>query len=531
MGAMAFLVRAVGIWGNILKQIHMSAFELNRDKDTEFRRLIESLENWRKTLPTGLQYSNENLAGQIEVGTAGAFVMMHVMWHTAMAYVHRYVRSMGNLADLAGEVGPNNQVIQSIRKTFVHADAVLLIMSHVYERKLEAQAQNRSLIVNAPFLGQAISDACEISMIRARELKGEHGGAGAQKQRVFTGLGWLKELRKYWKPMEGIYKKLRKSCKALERNLSQPPSARLRNDMIPSPDSGAGSQELNSISSFPMFHFPIDAGMYDLQPHPDAINQPLQPMTSQQALPFAGIAYTVPERYYEAAFADHSMSLYTIAQEEGGFPNLYLPHTDVDMRASMDPMPTTLAPSSDYDVGMAGHGMLNSSSMPLVDLQGGYEHMDAQPDIPEGHDRNHELDNSELEDDEDTDNEGDGKAGEAGSPAPNKKENAQLPSISTMYFHPTAVRCGGLSDVSGSDSSGPESRRPSEVAPVKPETNRMDLLHLLVTSEDVTQVVSRAVATQQSGTDLGTGKAGIMVPDDGTLVGEINVDNSNEDRG
>jgi len=224
------------------------------------------------------------------------------------------------------------------------------------------------------------------------------------------------------------------------------------------------------------------------------------------------------------------MSLYTIAQEEGGFPNLYLPHTDVDMRASMDPMPTTLAPSSDYDVGMAGHGMLNSSSMPLVDLQGGYEHMDSQPDIPEGHDRNHELDNSELED-EDTDNEEDGKAGEVGSPAPNKKENAQLPSISTMYFHPTAVRCGGFSDVSGSDSSGPESRRPSEAAPVKPETNRMDLLHLLVTSEDVTQVVSRAVATQQSGTDLGTGKAGIMVPDDGTLVGEINVDNSNEDRG
>jgi hypothetical protein len=59
----------------------------------------------------------------------------------------------------------------------------------------------------------------------------------------------------------------------------------------------------------------------------------------------------------------------------------------------------------------------------------------------------------------------------------------------------------------------------------------MDLLHLLATSEDVTQEVSRAVATQKRGADLGTGKAGIIVPDDGTLVGEINVDNSNEDRG
>ncbi|CAZ86462.1 unnamed protein product [Tuber melanosporum] len=533
MGAMAFLVRAVGIWGNILKQIHMSAFEHNRGKGTEFRQLIERLETWRKTLPTGLQYSNENLAGQIEVGTAGAFVMMHVMWHTAMAYVHRYVRSMGDVVDQPGEVGPDEQVIQSIRKTFVHADAVLLIMSHVHKRKLEAQAGDRSLVVNAPFLGQAISDACEISMIRARELKGENGGAGAQKQRVFTGLGWLKELRRYWKPMEGIYKKLRKSCRVLEGSQSQPPSNRLRNDMIPSPDSGTGSQELNSISAFPMFHFPIDTGMYDLQPNSDAINQPLQSMSNQQALTFAGFPCTVPERYYEAAFADPSVSLYTIAQEEGGFPNLYLPHTEVDMRASMDPIPTTLAPSGDYDVGMAGHDMLGSSSMPLVDLQGGYEHVGVQPDmVVENRDRSHELGNGELEDDdEDTDNEEDGKAGEAGSPASSKRKNAQIPSISTMYFHPTAVQCGNLSDASGSESPGPESRRPSEVAPVKPETNRMDLLHLLATSEDVTQEVSRAVATQKRGADLGTGKAGIIVPDDGTLVGEINVDNSNEDRG
>ncbi|CUS11865.1 unnamed protein product [Tuber aestivum] len=533
MGAMAFLVRAVGIWGNILKQIHMSAFGLNRDRDAEFRQLIESLETWRKKLPTGLQYSNENLAGQIEVGTAGAFVMMHVMWHTAMAYVHRYVRSMGDVADQAGEVGPDNQVIQSIRKTFVHADAVLLIMSHVHERKLETQLKDRSLVVNAPFLGQAISDACEISMIRARELKGEHGGAGAQKQRVFTGLGWLKELRRYWKPMEGIYKKLRKSCKVLEGKLSQPPSNRLRSDMIPSPDSGTGSQELNNISSFPMFHFPVDAGMYDLQPHSDAINQPLQPITSQQALPFP--SYTVPEHYYEAAFADHSMSLYNIAQEEGAFPNLYLPHTGVDMGASVDSMPTTLAPSGGYGMGLTDRGMLGSSSVPLVGLQGGYEHMDVEPDAAvEDHDRDHELDNSEPEDDdEDTEAEEDGKARDTGSPASSKRKGAQPPSISTLYFHPTAVQCGQLSDASGSEGSegsGPGSRRPSEVAPVKPETNRMDLLHLLGASDDVTQVVSRAVA-KQTGADLGTGRAGIIVPDDGTLTGEINVDNSNEGRG
>lgn len=105
-----------------------------------------------------------------------------------------------------------------------------------------------------------------------------------------------------------------------------------------------------------------------------------------------------------------------------------------------------------------------------------------------------------------------------------KREKAES-SLSTLYFHPNAVLDGKLGDLSGSESSGLDSRRQSEAAP-KPEHNRMDVLNLLI-SASVTQYVRRAVETHND-SDLGTGRQGIMVPDDCILKGEVNTDNSKD---
>lgn len=512
MGAMAFLVRVVGIWGNILKQIHLSGFDKEKDREGEFHSLIENLETWRKTLPRGLEYSNENLAGQIKVGTAGAFVTMHVMWHTAMAYVHRYVRTMGSQKEMEGSNSgiATENIVQSIRKTFVHADAVLLIMSHVQQRRNEAQRMgDTEVIVNAPFLGQAISDACDISIIRAIELKGEPGGAQDQKERVFVGLEWLKELRKYWKPLEGMYKKLRKTCRSLEKSMSQPPSGRMSN-VIPSPDSGNGSELL---ATYPMFQFPIDPATYDLQPGLDVMESlPVSaPMNHQ---PW----YGVPEHFYEVAFASSALSLYGIAEAEGGFPQLYLdPDSVHSMRDAMNDMATSLAPSSgvSYRTEMQGHPILDPSPMPLL------------PQSFEQVQTGHHIDPQD-EDDSDNDDDDDGRTNEEdGSITSSKRREKGKPSISTLYFHPSAVLDGKLADSSGSESSGPDSRRQSEAVP-KAETNPMDVLRLLVNADTIdTSYVSKAVGTKNP-SDLGTGRAGAMVPDDQSLMGEVNADNSKD---
>lgn len=500
MGAMAFLVRVVGIWGNILKQIHLSGFDKGKDKEAEFQALIEQLETWRKFLPSGLEYSNENLAGQIKVGTAGAFVTMHVMWHTAMAYVHRYVRviTKEEVTDKTGQSILDESIITSIRKTFVHADAVLLIMSHVQQRRKEAKELGETeVIVNAPFLGQAISDACDISIIRALELKGDPSNAMDQKERIHIGLIWLKELRGYWKPLEGMYRKLRKSYRELDKQLAHTQSGRL-NNIIPSPDSGNGSE---MIADYPMFQFPIDPATYDL--HPDMgmghhLSAP-ESLESQQWL-------CIPESYYEAAFAGtSSLSLYGIAEAEGGFPQLYM---DQHMLRGDMGMTTSLAPDPGVSYQSA---ILDSTQIPLMSHQFNQLRQNSDADDSDNEDEDDEKD--EVDDD-----------GDEHSMTSSKKRVKTKSHLSTLYFHPNAVLDGKL-DSSGSESSGLESRRQSEAAQ-KPEHNRMDVLNLLV-SANVTQYVRRAVESRNE-SDLGTGRQGIMVPNDGILKGEVNTDNSKD---
>lgn len=509
MGAMAFLVRVASIWGNILKQIHLSGFDKDKDKEKDFQSLIENLETWRKSLPIGLEYSNENLAGQIKVGTAGAFVTMHVMWHTAMAYVHRYVRTMENQKEMQNSKSSvaTENIVRSIRKTFVHADAVLLIMSHVQDSRNEAQRMgDTEVIVNAPFLGQAISDACDISIIRARALKGEPGGARDQKDRVFVGLEWLKELRRYWKPLEGMYKKLRKSCRTLDMTMSQPPSGRMSN-VIPSPDSGNGSELL---ANYAMFQFPMDPDTYNLQPGIDAVDQSLRVSSmDDQAW------YGLPDHYYEVAFAGSGLSLYGIAEAEGGFPQLYLDPGVVDsMRGGMDNMETTLSPSAGvYQTDMQRHTTLDPPQLSLMSQQS-FEQMQT------GHHTNPQG----LEEDTDNDDEDENTNEEDESMSSSRRRDKGKPNISTLYFHPSAVLDGKLACSSGSDTSGQGSRRPSEAVP-KAETNPMDVLHLLVSESVDTHYISKAVGTRDH-SDLGTGRAGVMVPDDQLLMGEVNADNS-----
>lgn len=517
MGAMAFLVRVVSIWGNILKQIHLSGFDKDKDRENDFQSLIATLEFWRQSLPRGLEYSNENLVGQIKVGTAGAFVTMHVMWHTSMAYVHRYVRTMENQKEMQSSSSNSNiatqNIVKSIRKTFVHADAVLMIMSHVQDRRNETQRTgDTEVIVNAPFLGQAISDACDITIIRAMmEMKAESGGAKGQKDRVFVGLEWLKELRKYWKPLEGMYKKLRKSWRTLEKSMSQPPSGRMSN-VIPSPDSGNGSELL---TNYPMFQFPVDPDTYNLQPGIDGVDQSLR-VSSMNEQAWYGL------HYYEAAFASSALSLYGIAEAEGGFPQLYM-HPDMvgSTRDDMDNMATSLAPSSSvYQTDMQRHTVLDTTTMPLLSQQS-FEQM------PSGHHIGpQDIEEEEEEEDSDNDDEDENRNGEDESISSNRRRDNGKPNISTLYFHPSAVLDGKLACSSGSESSGQESRRPSEAAP-KPETNPMDVLHLLVSETVDTHYVSKAVGTKDQ-SDLGTGRAGAMVPDDQALMGEVNTDNSKD---
>jgi len=197
--------------------------------------------------------------------------------------------------------------------------------------------QNQSFLVNELFLGQGISDPSSICMM----------GGGLRNERAIAGLAVLEESR-MWNHMDArVYEQV-SSCSDRERYLSQPPSARPKNDILVSRDSGTGSHNLNSIPAFRS----IDARMCQHHPHPDPINEPLQSATGQQVLPVPCLPDPVASSDYECPFGDHCMSLCAMTRGEGQLSNGY-PNTHEDMRTRMDSMTTSFVQPSDHQGGIA----------------------------------------------------------------------------------------------------------------------------------------------------------------------------------
>jgi hypothetical protein len=502
MGAMAYLVRVVGIWGNILKQIHLSAFQMHPSEESgskmgaEFEGFIGKLENWRKTLPRGLEYSNENLAGQISVGTTGAFVTMHVMWHTAMAYVHRYVRTVGIPKDFIEKNIPREVIIESIRKAFVHADAVLQIMVHVREQRSLAAKKGETVTVNAPFLGQAISDACNITVIRAKEVHGGPRGATEQRRRVRAGLEWLRELRRYWKPIESMYQKLKKKYRELERSASRPPSSA---HMVPTPESVDSGLQPGST-------YPVDPTNYSAEPTftsagmAQTMNQ--DPQQFSQFVDFLSYTPTAMGglNYFGEAFAS-DMSSYMLseyARNEGGFPDLYVAYSDGHMTSVSAP----------YDF-MSSNPTMSAEMMQPMQLDPPAVPPPPPPPPRAGSFQAEQTDSDDSDDEEDSGGSGEKSRG----------------SINATYFDPAAVRDGALPD-SASDSSG-HSRRASGVGNTISSSkvdNPMDLLHLV--NQDDINTISASLQGRQNENDKFTGPNGAAAPENNDLGGQPNLDNS-----
>lgn len=512
MGAFAFLVRITSIWADILRQIHFTSLQPPNTKKWDkknFHEFHRRLEEWRTSLPVGLAYSSENLVGQIEVGTTGAFVMMHVMWHNSMAYLYRYIGTSGMTSkDLESDQRKSEYVVESIRKAFVHADAILQVMSHVRVRMYETRNDEEPIIVNAPFLGQAVFDACTITITRAVQIRNEPGGARDQKDRVFVGLEWLKDLKKYWKPIHGMYKSLKKMCSGLESHMSNPPSQNFRPPQAPTPESSTDSNMYQQNQWLPLGTEYDDTGMAVSFDDGGLLN----PMTANDDS-FRGYPAVdaflavgdVPHLYNEAFAPQYTDRLTEYALTEAGFPDLYQHVTTASFDATL---PATLS----IQASLPGAPMaLSIANDPNVNGN--------HPNGSGGQNGDHTMsfhaptDRNDDSDDDDDDN-------DPTNPQPSGGGSAK--DIHTTYFDPLAVHDGKLQD-SASDTSG-HSRRASESGGVggmgmgiqnpRGPVARMDLLHLLNTVEGKV-----ANVLPQKHDDKFTGPGGRVADEAGMLAG------------
>lgn len=404
MGAMAFLVRITAIWGKILKTIHFHRdLQLKDDpkglKSAEFHKLRAECFAWDESLPQGLRYCEQNIAPQIKYGTVGSFVMMHVIFHASMIYLYRYLSTVGVPAEeVMKEEDGGDVLVRGIRGAFLHGDAVLQIVEHVRQKREEAEKQRQEdqVIVIAPFLGHIIKESCEVSLTRLSFIPNpDSKQAEKQRKRVLCGLLWVRELKRYWKPLEPLADKLERMCRPLTK--------RKKSSNSPATSKHSPSDHLYNFNSRT----------------PEVIQQNLLLTTVTSG----GNMYTapesiqiwdsvLPEHIFQQAFSDPQALFLTAQNEFSYYSNQEYPF-DIDYTYSMNypgPMDAPLEMDMLHPVGLPmGHDLIQPApygGQPLDEVMAPLQ--DERCSV----DRELYEDNSGTQSDEDTVEGGDSESNE-----------------------------------------------------------------------------------------------------------------------
>lgn len=114
------------------------------------------MQSWRSTLPDYMQFTEANLHHSMRNGYAGILISTHVLYHSVLMQVNRYIRHR-----LLPDLAPRN-----IRATRCHAHAILRIMCAMqsYRRKFSYQPihQLNGLAFDDFRLGPAVLSAIDI---------------------------------------------------------------------------------------------------------------------------------------------------------------------------------------------------------------------------------------------------------------------------------------------------------------------------------------------------------------------------------
>src|SRR5579859_3917596 len=223
MGSEAYLVRIVALWGRVTQYVNQGGRLTDVSPpwtpESGFAKLSTELQSWVSGLPYWLKYSSSNLADQVAISQAPSFVFIHVAYHTIVCTLHRFSVPSANLAmePQSGEPTPPTwnpppEFLQSSVKTcFEHAKAISVIMAEVLSRS--------DCTVTAPFLGFAMFTANLFHLHQAFTPCPYVDETPEEARECFaTGVTVINELRKWWGPLEMLYKAIRLLWQAKARN-------------------------------------------------------------------------------------------------------------------------------------------------------------------------------------------------------------------------------------------------------------------------------------------------------------------------
>ncbi|KAI9679753.1 MAG: hypothetical protein M1817_004767 [Caeruleum heppii] len=198
MGVAAYMVRAVALWGRVVKYLNLGG----KEKDpypiwsprSGFVMLQRQLERFTESLPHSLQYSTQNLQAHATEGLACQLFFLHVVIHQNRLYMSRFG-------------------IPSVSNSLLLKDAPQHFRSHLLQTALDSAGKISSVIGDSlsyflvvPFVGYCayVSSTIHIFGIfcNSREI------ASASKNNLTYNLRYINRMKRYWGLLQHLWQDL-----------------------------------------------------------------------------------------------------------------------------------------------------------------------------------------------------------------------------------------------------------------------------------------------------------------------------------
>lgn len=188
MGVAAYVIRAVVLWGRIVKYLNLGGRE--RDKhpiwspESGFAQLRANIEHFRKSMPPSMFYNAENLQNHAAERVANQFLYLHIIFQQNMLFLYRF----------AIPVSPNTRPPKDMPKQFLSEAGRCVVEAASQISHLIEQAAGH--LLTAPFAGYCayVASTVQVWGIFSQNPQLE----AVSKENLRHNYKYLNKMKKYW---------------------------------------------------------------------------------------------------------------------------------------------------------------------------------------------------------------------------------------------------------------------------------------------------------------------------------------------
>jgi len=189
MGCSAYTVRAVAIWGQVVRYMNLGGQERDEhamwSNESGFRHLKRKVEDFKERLPMELRWNQENLHSHASEKTANQFIFLHIIVNQIVLFMNRFALPIP---------GARPPYTRDMPQEFLSECARAALESANYISSLVNEGMDHRVV--APFAGYS---AFFSSTVHIHGLSSKNPAIEASsKQYLAWNVKYLSKMKKYW---------------------------------------------------------------------------------------------------------------------------------------------------------------------------------------------------------------------------------------------------------------------------------------------------------------------------------------------